>query len=167
MSIASSLKLSLAPALALVAHAAVAQDLSSSADFKIVEISAEGEEMLVQRNEVRPGETIEYTLIHSNNSEMEMNGLSVFAPVPDGVTLAIGSDYSSVQAQFEIQAEIDPDQEGLEWSTLPAMRTVIAEDGTKIQEPVPAEAIEAVRWNLEAALAGGEAALNTYRVVVN
>ncbi|PRY80160.1 putative repeat protein (TIGR01451 family) [Yoonia maritima] len=165
--IASAIKFSLAPALALVAHTAVAQDLSSTADYKIVEMSAEGEEMLVQRSEVRPGEIIEYTLTHSNNTEMEMNGLSVFAPVPEGVTLALGSEYSSVQAQFEIQAEIDPDQDGLEWSTLPAMRTVIAEDGTKIQEPVPAEAIEAVRWNLEVALAGGEATLNTYRVVVN
>ena len=165
--IAKAVAISLVPALSLVPHTVSAQDLVSSADFKIVEVAADGQEMLVARGEVRPGEVIEYTLMHSNNSEVEMSGLSVFAPVPEGVTLTIGSESSSVQAQFEIQAEIDPEQEGLEWSTLPAMRTVIAEDGTKIQELVPAEAIEAVRWNLEAALAGGETTLNTYRVVVN
>ncbi|KJZ20994.1 hypothetical protein TW80_05200 [Loktanella sp. S4079] len=144
-----------------------AQELVSTADFKIVEVDAAGEETLVARSEVRPGETIEYAITHSNMTEGDISGLSVFAPIPDGVTLALGTEFSSVDAIFEIQAEIDPELEGLEWSTLPAFRTVIAEDGSKSQEPVPADAIAAVRWNLESTLAGGETTLNTYRVVVN
>ena len=146
---------------------ASAQEMISEAKFRVVEISTDGEETLVERETVRPGEIIEYTLTHSNMAESEMNGLSIFAPVPEGVTFAFDSEFSTMPATFEIQAEIDPELEGLEWSTLPAMRTVIAADGTKIEEPVPADAIEAVRWNLESSLKGGETTFNIYRVVVN
>ena len=159
--------LMMASAVSCVALQASAQELISEAAYRIVEISETGEEILVERGDVRPGEIIEYTLTHMNNAEFEMDGLSIFAPVPEGVTLALGSEFSSMPAIFEIQAEIDPELEGLEWSTLPAMRTVIAADGTKSEELVPADAIAAVRWNLESALEGGETALNTYRVVVN
>ena len=154
-------------AFSLAVSQASAQDLVSFADFRIVETSTDGAEQLIERDSVRPGEVIEYSLMHSNNAEDELNGLSIFAPVPDGVTLALGTEFSSIPAEFEIQADIDPEAEGLEWSSLPAMRTVLAEDGTKYEEPVPADAIAAVRWNLESALQGGETARNSYRVVVN
>ena len=50
---------------------------------------------------------------------------------------------------------------------MPAMRKVVAEDGTERMEPVPAAAIEAVRWTYETALMGGETAFNSYRVQVD
>ena len=88
-------------------------------------------------------------------------------PVPEGVTLNLGSEASSLDAKFEIQAEMDPDLKGLEWSGLPAMRKVVDEDGTERMEPVPEDSIAAVRWTLLNALPAGETVENSYRVVVN
>ncbi|SOH94347.1 conserved repeat domain-containing protein [Monaibacterium marinum] len=144
-----------------------AQGLESQFAFQIVEIAADGTETLVDRSSVYPGEVIEYAVSHMNNLEDDLNGLTFLAPVPNGVTLEFGSEFSSLAASFEIQAEMDPMNEGLEWSAVPASRIVIAEDGTQHSEPVPADAVQAVRWNLESALKSGESALNTYRVVVN
>jgi uncharacterized repeat protein (TIGR01451 family) len=154
-------------AAALSASQASAQGLESMVAFKVVETAEDGAEQLIERDTVLPGETIEYALTHANTTEADLNGLSIVGPVPAGTTLNLGHEFSSLPAALEIQADLDPEIEGLEWSTLPAVRTVIDENGNSIEEPVPADAIAAIRWNLESALKGGEAALNTYRVVVN
>lgn len=154
-------------AFALTAQQSLAQGLESQFDYKIVEVAENGSETLVARDSVYPGEMIEYAISHVNKEQSELSGLSFFAPIPDGATLAYDTDFSSLDAIFEIQAEMDPEHEGLEWSTVPASRIVIAADGTVSNEPVPADAVEAVRWNIQSALKSGESALNTYRVVVN
>ena len=157
---------SLAALLALSAQAG-AEPVSSLFAYHIVETTEEGEESLVERSKVRPGETIEYSITHSNNTQDALTGLVVQAPVPEGVTISLGTQSSTVDARFEIQAEMEPETPGLEWSVLPAFRKVVEDDGPERMEPLPADAIMAVRWSLEAALPGGEAAVNTYRVVVN
>lgn len=149
------------------AETASAEALTSLFDYRIVEVTEEGEETLVERKTVRPGETIEYSIVHSNSTEDALTGLVVQAPVPEGVTITFGSQSSSVDARFEIQAEMEPETPGLEWSVLPAFRKVIDEDGTERLEPLPAEAVTAVRWSLDDALPGLGSAVNTYRVVVN
>ncbi|MHC0054845.1 hypothetical protein [Actibacterium sp. D379-3] len=156
-----------AASLAVIAAQAQAQELQSQVSFQIVEISEDGTEQLIDRSTVRPGEIIQYVLTHSNNAEIDLGGIAIAAPIPEGVTIALGSQSSTHPAVFEVQAEMEPELPGLEWSTLPAFRTVVDADGTTRKEPVPAEAIAAVRWNMESALPSGETALNTYRVVVN
>jgi uncharacterized repeat protein (TIGR01451 family) len=146
---------------------ALAQEMTSHFDFRIVELDEKGEEVLVERSQVKPGETIHYVISHENVAEEALDDVVVMAPVPAGVTLSIGSQSSSVAATFEVQAELEPETPGLEWSTLPAFRKVIAEDGTTRVEPLPPEAIAAVRWALDGSVPSGETAVNTYRVVVN
>jgi len=162
-------KICLGAAMATVMSAPLAQadPLVSNFAFKIVEMTTEGEELLVDRKVVKPGETIQYSITHENTSEDDLAGIIVTAPIPDGVTLAIGSESSSISAKFEIQAEMEPENPGLEWATLPAFRKVIDENGNESMEPVPADAIAAVRWSLEPPLHSGEVALNSYRVIVN
>ncbi|KAF0676152.1 DUF11 domain-containing protein [Profundibacterium mesophilum] len=164
---ASHLAASVALALVAGTQAASADALRSLFDYRIVELNEDGTEALVERKKVRPGETIEYSIVHSNSTEDALTGLVVQAPVPEGVTITFGSQSSSVDARFEIQAEMEPETPGLEWSVLPAFRKVIDEDGKERLEPLPAEAVTAVRWSLGAALPGGGDAVNTYRVVVN
>ena len=146
---------------------AYADALRSNFDFRIVEVDADGNELLVERDTVRPGEAIQYAIVHENLTEDALGGLVVSGPVPEGVTLNLGSEASSLDAKFEIQAEMDPDLEGLEWSGLPALRKVVDEDGTERMEPVPEDSIAAVRWTLLNALPAGETVENSYRVVVN
>lgn len=154
-------------AFSLIGAAASAESLASDFSFRVVEMAQDGAEQLVERASVRPGEVIQYQIRHKNLTEEGLSGLVVAAPVPEGVTLTIGSESSTVPAVFEIQAELDPEQEGLEWSTLPAMRKVAAADGTLQEEPLPDADIAAVRWTFSEPLAADEAALNTYRVRVN
>ncbi|MGR3463497.1 hypothetical protein [Limimaricola sp.] len=153
---------------ALCAGPALAQDLATELTFSIVELTEQGEERLVERDSVRPGEVIEYALVSRNLAEeADLEGLVVGAPVPEGTTLLAPSHTSSVPARFEIQADLDPEAPGLEWSGLPAFRTVYAEDGSPMPEPLPDSEIVAMRWSLDASLPAGATARNTYRLVVN
>ncbi|OOY10910.1 hypothetical protein BMG00_17290 [Thioclava marina] len=153
--------------LSLSAAPVAADALESKLSYLVVTQDAEGQEALVERAEVEPGEVIQYTLSHENMTADEMQGLVIAAPVPEGVSLAPGGQTTSVPATFEIQAELDPELEGLEWSTLPAMRKVVDADGSLREEELPIEEVRAVRWSLNEALEAGEIALNTYRVRVN
>lgn len=158
---------SAATAILVAAPQAHAEPLVSLFDYRIVERADDGAEVLVERATVKPGETIEYSITHENTAEDDLSGIVVTAPIPDGATLAVGSQSSSADAVFEIQAEIEPETPGLEWATLPAFRKFIDQDGVERIEPVPASAIEAVRWSLDTALLSGQTTLNTYRVTVD
>lgn len=144
-----------------------ADALKSQFSYRIVEANSAGEETLVERDFVKPGEVIHYQLLHENTSNGEMAGLIIAAPVPQGVTIETEAHSSSLPAVFEVQAEMDPEQDGLEWSTLPAVRRVSEADGSLREEPLPADEIVGVRWTLSEALDAGKSALNTYRVRVN
>lgn len=159
--------LTIAAATCVFANAAVAQALESDFSFTIIETNAQGQEQQIERDDVEPGEMIEYTLRHENTSDAPLAGLVIRAPVPVGVTLKPAAEFSSIPARFEVQAELDPEQDGLEWAALPAMRRVADAQGALVEEPLPNNAIVAVRWTLDAPLAAGETALNGYRVQVN
>jgi len=154
-------------ALALIGSAAHADSLVSDFSFRVVESNEEGSEELVERESVRPGEVIQYQIRHENGTDEDLPGLIVQAPVPEGVTLALDGQSSSTPAVFEVQAELDPEQDGLEWSTLPAVRKVLGEDGALHEEPLPEAEVAAVRWTLSEPLEADEIALNIYRVRVN
>jgi len=154
-------------ALCLTGTVASAEALASKFSFLVVEAGEDGEEKLVSRNSVKPTEIIHYELRHKNLTDSSMGGLVIAAPVPDGVTISLGSESSSVPAVFEVQAELDPEAEGLEWSTLPATRMVPDDTGTLQNEPLPEAAIVAVRWSFSEPLKAGDASLNSYRVQVN
>lgn len=145
----------------------LADALDSTFSFLIVDVDVEGKEALVERASVKPGEIIHYVLSHENTTEAEMQGLVIVAPVPEGVTLTSDKQSSSVASVFEVQAELDPELEGLEWSTLPAMRKVVDTDGTQRVEALADDEIKAVRWSFSEALEAGDIAQNTYRVRVN
>ncbi|SNR59573.1 hypothetical protein [Puniceibacterium sediminis] len=153
-------------ALSMVGVSASADALSSNFSFLIVEKDESGQEKLVERASVRPGEVIHYQLSHENMTDDAMAGIVIAAPVPEGVSLTLGGETTSIEAVFEVQAELDPEQEGLEWSTLPAMRMVADADGVLQQEPLPEEEVAAVRWTFSEPLEAGETAFNSYRVRV-
>ena len=144
-----------------------AEALESHMSFLVVETAQDGTEALVERDAVKPGEVIHYVLAHENKTDAGMQGLIIAAPVPEGLTLTNDGASTSVPAVFEVQADLDPELEGLEWSTLPAMRKVVDPDGSLREEELPLEAVRAVRWSLSEELAAGETARNTYRVRVN
>ena len=126
--------------LATSALALQAEELRANFELFIVESDEAGLEQLVERESVKPGETIHFAIQHENLSDDAMADLVIVGPVPEGVTLKLGTEQSSHDATFEIQAEMDPELPGLEWSTLPALRKIIEDDGTVRMEPVPLDA---------------------------
>ena len=146
---------------------ASAQTLESTFSFQVVELGSDGAEQLVSRQSVAPGETIQYALSHKNTTQDDLRGLVISAPVPVGVTLQQDAFFSSIDARFEVQAELNPQAEGLEWSTLPALRWVVGDDGSLREEPVPQDEITAVRWTLSDPLEADATVLNGYRVLVD
>ena len=96
---------------------AFADALSSTFSFRIVETNDGGEEQLIERGTVRPGEVIQYQLQHENTTADALAGIVIAAPVPEGVTLTLGAQSTSIKAVFEVQADLDPENDGLEWST--------------------------------------------------
>lgn len=147
--------------------AAFAGELATEISYEIVETDASGNELLVGRDVVSPGEVIQYRLTNRNQTDNEISGLTVVGRVPEGTTFVPEAMTSNIGAVFEVQAEMDPDLPGLEWSTLPAVRIVLGENGERVEEALPNEEIEMIRWRINAALEEGETALNTYRVQVN
>ena len=159
-----------APAALVLALAgpALAQDLVSELSFAIVETDSKGEERLAAREAVRPGETIEYALVSRNLSEEDaLEGVVVGAPVPEGTRLIPASATSSLSALLEVQAELDPEAPGLEWSGLPAFRTIRTDEGDTVTEPLPDTEIVALRWRFEETLPPGGEARTTYRLIVD
>lgn len=146
---------------------AFAGELETEVSFDIVQTDATGSEVLIDRNTVAPGEVIQYRLANHNLTESDISGLTVLGPVPAGTTFVPDAMTSNLDAEFEVQAEMDPELPGLEWSTLPAVRIVIDENGNRAEEALPNEEIEMVRWRIDGAIGEGETALNTYRVQVN
>jgi len=92
--------------------------------------------------------------------------VAVVGPIPSEAILALGDSTSTAEAVFEIRAELDPDQPGEEWSSLPAMRVVILDDGTRTLEEAKPEHFTAVRWTIATPLASEQTVANTYRVEV-
>lgn len=154
-------------ALSVIGLSASAETLASHFSFLVVEKSDEGQEVLVERDTVRPGEIIAYELRHENMTDEAMAGIVIAAPVPEGVSLTLGGETTSIASVFEVQAELDPEQEGLEWSTLPAVRKVVEADGSIHEEPLPEEDVAAIRWTFSEPLQAGDSALNSYRVRVD
>jgi len=154
-------------AFSMLGSSVSADALESNFSFMIVETGEDGAEQLVSRGSVKPGEVIHYQLNHENTTEDAMAGLVIAAPVPEGVTITLGSESSTVPALFEVQAELDPETEGLEWSALPATRLVADASGALQEEPLPEADILAVRWSFSEALEPGASAVNGYRVRVD
>lgn len=74
-------------AVSITASAASADALQSNFSFRIVDADDAGQEILVERSAVKPGEVIHYDLRHENKTDDAMAGLVIAAPVPDGVTI--------------------------------------------------------------------------------
>jgi len=159
-------------ALVLLAAAAVFTpsiafaELESELSAYVVTTDGDGYEVFSPANAVKPGQVIEYRIKHTNTFNEAVSGVAVVGPIPSEAILALGDSTSTAEAVFEIRAELDPDQPGEEWSSLPAMRVVILDDGTRTLEEAKPEHFTAVRWTIATPLASEQTVANTYRVEV-
>jgi len=141
-------------------------DLVSDMTAYVVTTDQDGVESYFQATSVKPGQLIEYRMVHTNGFPEAIGGVSVTGPVPDGGILVPDWNYTDVPAVFEVRGDLDPDLEGEEWSTLPAERIVIQPDGTRVTEPALPEHFTAVRWKLSDAMQQDASVHHGYRIRV-
>jgi len=111
-------------------------DLVSDMTAYVVTTDQDGVESYFQATSVKPGQLIEYRMVHTNGFPEAIGGV------------------------------LDPDLEGEEWSTLPAERIVIQPDGTRVTEPALPEHFTAVRWKLSDAMQQDASVHHGYRIRV-
>jgi len=132
----------------------------------VVTTGADGVEQYAVTDSVKPGQTIEYRLQHTNGFDNAIGGVAVVGPVPEGTELIVDRASSDVAAIFEVRGEFDPDRPGEEWSSLPAQRITVEADGTRIIEQARPEHFTAVRWKLDGAMQRDASVNHAYRVEV-
>ena len=103
--------------LAIVPSVALAE-LKSEMQAFIVTTDSSGVEQYVAADAVKPGQTIEYRMQHTNTFDNAIGGVAVMGPVPSGSELIVDQSSSDVSATFEVRGEFDPDRDGEEWSRL-------------------------------------------------
>ncbi len=141
-------------------------ELKSEMAAYIVTTDASGAEQYASADQVKPGQTIEYRMRHTNTFDNAIGGVAVTGPVPEGGELVIGRSKSDVVATFEVRGEFNPDNAGEEWSALPAQRVVIQADGSRLVEPAGPEHFTAVRWVLGDTVQKDASVHQSYRVFI-
>lgn len=154
----------LAVALSVLTPSAAFAELKSQMDAYVVSVDNKGIEQIAPTTSVKPGQIIEYRIVHTNTFDDSISGVTVVGPVPEGLELVPEHNSSDVPAIFEVRGEFDPDNAGEEWSTLPATRVVVSADGSRKIEEAKPEHFTAVRWRLSAPLQENAEARNAYRV---
>jgi len=141
-------------------------ELESQLAAYVVTKDATGVEQYQQAAQVEPGQTIEYRMRHTNTFNNAISGVAVTGPVPEGSELIVGRSNSDVLATFEVRGDFNPDLPGEEWSTLPAQRITIQEDGSRRVETARPEHFSAVRWVLGNAMQQNASVNHAYRVLI-
>jgi len=103
---------------------------------KLVSVTSNGKEQLLDAEKVKPGDKLEYQLSYSNNSKEPIKGLMATLPVPPGTTFIPSSATPALVA-----ASLD----GIQFSKLPLKRKV-EKNGKTFEEDVPPQEYRALRW---------------------
>lgn len=127
----------------------------------VVDTDSEGTETFRVAQTVDPGETIEYRIVHKNQSSQPLGGFIVTGPIPEGTRYVAGSASQADGAIFEVKL---PDED---WQGEPAYKTIVNEDGREERVIADPSEYTAVRWSLTAVLADQATAEGIYRVRVN
>lgn len=149
-----------------VAPSVAFAELKSEMQAYVVTTDSSGAEQYAAADAVKPGQTIEYRMQHTNAFDNAIGGVAIVGPVPAGSELVVGRASSDVSATFEVRGEFDPDRAGEEWSTLPAQRITIQADGSRLIETALPEHFTAVRWALSDAMQEDASVNHAYRVQV-
>ena len=136
--------------------------LSSHMQASVISVDAEGKESMREMKEVSPGQTIQYNLTYSNNSDNAFKGLVVTGPVP--VNTHYLANTAATQVGSERLVSIDG---GKTFEQEPVKRQKRMADGTLKTVIISANKYTHIRWKASDALVSKGQQQYTYRVKVN
>lgn len=96
----------------------------------------------------QPGDEIRYRLVFTNATQGPVQNIQFVDPIPAGMVYVLGSATSDthVRAEYSIDG-------GKSYTAQPQIS--VAENGTQVQKPAPAEQYTHVRWTVVGSLARG------------
>lgn len=106
-----------------------------------------------------PGDVIEYSLLFTNVTDVEVLNVQFTDPLPEGVVYVLGTasaDRSDVTVDYSIDG-------GTDWSEAPEIE-VAQPDGRMVLQPAPAEAYTHIRWTVTGPVAVGAQVTARFRV---
>lgn len=106
--------------------------------FRIVR-TAEGNESRVAALNVKPGETLEYSVRYTNRGAVAVNQLMVTLPIPPGLEWLAQTDQPRAAL-----ASVD----GVAFAPMPLKRPVKQADGRELLQDVPLFEYRALRWQV-------------------
>ena len=106
--------------------------------FRIVRLS-DGNESRVAAQNVKPGETLEYSVRYTNKGSGPVNQLMVTLPIPRGLELVAQTDQPRAAL-----ASLD----GIAFDAIPLKRRAKQPDGREVLEEVPLTEYRALRWQV-------------------
>ncbi|WP_170245621.1 DUF11 domain-containing protein [Fodinibius salinus] len=143
----------------LVTQAQGNEDLTSELKTYKISTDGAGNETAVEVSEIQPGDTIEYRLTYTNNTENSISNLVPTLPIPAGV------QYLSDTAEPALNAA-SLSSTGNNFQKLPITREVTQKNGEVVEQEVPASEYRRLRWAVESLEAQGSVTLRA-RVQVN
>lgn len=141
-------------------------ELESTMSAVVVAQDGNGVEQYYPATRVKPGQTVEYRIVHVNGFNKPLDGVAVVGPVPEAMEFVRAADSADIPAIMEVRGELDPDRPGEEWSSLPATKIVVRADGAREQRPAVEADFTAVRWRLTAPLPERATVRHSYRAQV-
>lgn len=102
-------------------------------------IMTQGEERFVPAETVRPGDTIEYRLVYTNNGADAMRDLTATLPIPQGMTYR-----AKTASPSAVHASLD----GTNFAPIPLQRSITGPDGNTLVVDVPVEEYRYLRWRI-------------------
>lgn len=136
--------------------------LSSQLSASVVSVDAQGKESFRKVNKAAPGQTIQYNLTYSNNSEKAFKGLVVTGPVPAHTHYLANT--AATQVAAERMVSIDG---GKTFEKEPVKRQQKMADGSVKTVVIPASKYTHIRWKANDTLVSKGQQQYTYRVKVN
>ena len=136
--------------------------LSSHMQASVVSVDANGKELMRDMKEVAPGQTIQYKLTYSNNSDNSFKGLVVTGPIPTNTHYLANTAVTKVTAQRLVSID-----GGKTFEKEPVKRQKRMPDGSLKTVIIPANKYTHIRWKANDALVSKGQQQYTYRVKVN
>lgn len=130
----------LTSAVALASADEVETGLAAELRAFVVTANNAGDEVFVEASVAQPGDTIEYRIQHTNNTDGNLSGFVVNGQVPTGTVFVGGSQTNPENVVFEARYD------GGQWGQPPLRRVVKGEDGATKEVIVPPKEYVAVRW---------------------
>ena len=137
--------LALLLAMAPLAFAADKAALTSELQVHNVVKSADGTEVLLPAQRVKPGDVLQYTAVYKNADSRAISQLVANMPIPAGTELVAASALPR-----EVLASLD----GKNFAAVPLMRKQRRADGQMVDVAVPLHEYRSLRWPERAVAAG-------------